>query len=802
MNVSYRWLLDMVPGLRLSPEELAEHLALRGAPVEGIVAPGAELADIVVGKVLTAQQHPNADRLSLCTVDGGSGVVSVVCGAPNVKAGAWYPFAPVGAVLPGDFTLKKAKIRGEVSEGMLCSAKELGLGADQDGILELDGDFTPGQSFVEALGLDDATLDVETTANRGDLLSHMGVARELASEGAGELRLTEIPQDPGITLEYESGAPEVAHGGVSIRIDDPDLCSRYLGTVIRGVKIGPSPRWLQERLRGAGSRPINNVVDATNYVMLELGQPLHAFDLAKLRGSSIVVRRARKDEATFTTLDDEERKLTTDMLMICDAEASVAIAGVMGGQDSEVDDETVDILLECALFDPKSIRATRRDLVMSTDASYRFERGVDPEGLPLAVERAVALILATAGGAVDGPVLDVCPGAWSAETVDLRLSRIERLLGVAMESDQVRGYLAPLGFQVTGETDGTLHVRVPGFRSYDVTREVDLIEEVARTHGYDEFPADLGPYRPGTVPDDAMFQLEDELRGMLAGEGLFETQTPAFVAEAEGDVLVSNPLNTQEPYMRRVVLPSILRRVEYNFARGARDIRLFEVGTSFRMAGKGEPPMEEIHLAVALTGRRTPPHWSTEDDPFTVWDLKGLAERLSQRAYRGATSLEPATDDEGPFWGAHSFVIRDSAGDEVGRAGLVRDGVVDAPVWAGQVWGIELTLPSDVPEALAVTYQPLPQFPASERDLALLVPADTAARQVLDAISQRAGELLEDMDVFDLYEGEGVGEGLRSIAVRLRFRASDRTLKDKEIDRVMKQVLGRLKEELGVEHRG
>jgi phenylalanyl-tRNA synthetase beta chain len=490
------------------------------------------------------------------------------------------------------------------------------------------------------------------------------------------------------------------------------------------------------------------------------------------------------------------------MLMICDAERPVAIAGIMGGLDSEVDAATRDVLLECALFDPKSIRATRRALTMSTDASYRFERGVDPEGLRLALERAVALILATAGGAVDGPVLDVCPEPWSASTVDLRLSRIGRVLGVAMEADRVRGYLEPLGFRVTDEDAGTLRVRVPGYRSYDVTREVDLIEEVARTHGYDAFPSELGPYRPGTVPDDPRFTLEDELRTMLVGRGLFETQTPAFVGEGEGDVRVSNPLNTQESYMRRRLLPSILRRVEHNLSRGNRDVRLFEIGTSFRMAGKGEPPVEESHLAVALTGRASPPHWSAPGEPFTIWDIKGLAGAVAETAYRSPVVVEAATDAGGAFEQQRSFVIRSADGAEVGRAGLVRDGVVDAPVWAGDVWALELTLPSEVPEAPVVTVQPLPQFPGSERDFALLVPGGTSAQAVLDVIGGRAGELLEGVDVFDVYEGEGVGEGVRSIAVRLRFRSPDRTLKDKEIDRVVKQVLGGLKEELGVEHRG
>ncbi|HSG07561.1 MAG TPA: phenylalanine--tRNA ligase subunit beta, partial [Longimicrobiales bacterium] len=565
MNVSYRWLKAMVPGLDLSPDELAAHLALRGAPVEEMLSPGADLGDIVVGRVITAGQHPNADRLSLCTVDAGDGVVQVVCGAPNVKAGAWYPFAPVGAVLPGDFKLKKSKIRGEFSEGMLCSAKELGLGADHAGILEIHGDFTPGESFVKAMGLDDVTLEVETTSNRGDLLSHVGIARELAAEGSGTVVLPDIPGAPTLRVEYVQDAAEVRAGDVSIRIEAPELCARYLGAVIRGVKIGPSPAWLQERLRGAGARPINNVVDATNYVLLELGQPLHAFDLARLTDSSIVVRRAGADEKNFTTLDDEERRLSAEMLMICDARRPVAVAGVMGGQESEVTQDTVDVLLECALFDPKSIRATRRALNMSTDASYRFERGVDPEGLRLALERAVAVIVATAGGALDGPVLDVCPRAFQEAVVPLRVSRIERVLGVPIPAETVRGYLTPLGLTVVGVEGDTLQVRVPGFRSYDVTREIDLIEEVARTHGYDSFPADLGAFRPGTVPDHPMFQLENELKDTLVARGFFETQTPAFVSDREGEVRVANPLNNREPYVRRTLLASLIRRVEHNF---------------------------------------------------------------------------------------------------------------------------------------------------------------------------------------------------------------------------------------------
>jgi phenylalanyl-tRNA synthetase beta chain len=802
MNVSIRWLREMVPGLKGTAREIAEHLALRGAPVEEISSPGEGLGDVVIARVITAVQHPNADRLSLCQVDAGSGVLQVVCGAPNVTGGSWYPFAPVGSVLPGDFRIKKAKIRGETSEGMLCSARELGLGTDHAGIMELHGEFTAGEPFVAALGLDDATLDVEVTSNRGDLLSHAGIAREVASLGEGGVTLGDIPGAVPLSATYVEHPERVSGAGVTIGIDAPELCSRYLGAVLRGVKIGPSPAWLQERLRGAGSRPINNVVDATNYVMLELGQPLHAFDLARLTDATIVVRRAAASETSFTTLDDEERAITPEMLMICDAARPVALAGVMGGLHSEVEDDTVDVLLECALFDPKSIRATRRALLMSTDASYRFERGVDPEGMRTAVERAAALILAVAGGRLDGPILDCCPAPFTPEVVDLRLSRIEHLLGIPFESAYVRALLAPLGFIVEGEDDGVLRVRVPGFRSYDVTREVDLIEEVARTHGFDRFPSKLGPGRPGTVPDHPLFQLEDELRTALAGRGLFEAQTPAFAPAGEGDVEVANPVSAAHPVMRRWILPSLLRRLEHNMAHGNRDVRLFELGTSFRKAGSGEPPHEETHLCALLAGDREPAHWSRAGEPFEVWDLKALFQDAVLRAWGPGVELRARATDLDPLDAAMSFEAVLEGGPVVGRAGRVADGAADLPPWAGDVWAMEVTLPADPAPREAVTYRPLPQYPASERDLALLLPDGVTAAAVTEAIGVAGGSDLESVRLFDVYTGDGLAEGTRSVAFRLRFRAPERTLKDKEVDRSVSTVLKRLEEDLGVRARG
>ena len=801
MNVSARWLRDMIPGLALSPDAMAERLAGRGAPVESIASFGAALGDVVVARVLATTRHPNADRLTLCTVDGGQGEVQVVCGAPNVRAGGWYPFAPVGAVLPGDFAIKKAKIRGETSQGMLCSAKELGLGGDHGGLLELEGAFEPGESFVRALGLDDATLDVEVTANRGDLLSHLGVARELASAEGKELVLPELEQAPRVKLEYVEGAPEVRAGEVSVRVGDPDLCPRYLGAVIRGIEVRPSPAWLQERLRGAGARPINNVVDATNCVMLELGHPLHAFDLRRLGGSAVVVRRASASERTFTTLDGTERKLGPDMLMICDAAKPVGVAGVMGGLHSEVEPDTTDVLLECALFLPSSIRSTRKALGMSTDASYRFERGVDPEGLRRALERCVSIILATAGGRVDGPVLDCVAVRFEAQVVSLRLARISHLLGVAFDAKAVRALLAPLGFEAVGERGGVLEVRVPGFRSYDVRREVDLIEEIARTHGYDAFPSDLGPYRPTTVPDHPLFELEDELRAALVARGLFEAHTPAFAPEGEGDVEVSNPLSATERFMRRSLLPGLLRRVEHNFAHGNRDVRLFEIGTTFRKQGSGAPPGEATRVAAVLTGLREPAHWTGDDRPWDVWDVKGLLEEVARRTHGEPARAVPGTS-EAALDGSHAFTVTDQGGAAVGHGGLVAQGVVDAPVWAGAVWALEVELPADVAAKAPVSYRRLPTQPAIDRDLALLVPHALASDVVTSAITRGGGELLENVTLFDVYAGEGIPAGVRSLAFRLRFRAQERTLKDTEIDRAVEALLGELEEELGVQPRG
>ncbi len=801
MKVSYRWVRDVAPGIGLAPAEAVERLALRGAPVEEVVDLAHGLGDVVVGRVIETAPHPNADRLTLCRVAGPGGEVPVVCGAPDVREGGYYPFAPVGAVLPGGFAIGRRRIRGERSEGMLCSERELGLGEDHAGIMLLKGRYEPGEPFAAAAGLDDVRFDVEVTPNRGDLLSHVGVARELHPEGQGGISLPALPGAASVPApSFARGTSESGSAGVRIAIRNPALCPRYLGAVIRGVAVGPSPRWLAGRLRAAGARPVNNVVDATNYVMLELGQPLHAFDLAKLAGSTIVVGPARSGESLLA-LDGGELSLTPEMLTIRDAERPVAVAGVTGGRDSGVTGESADILLECALFEPRQVRATRRALGMSTDASHRFERGVDPAAMETAVTRAAALIAAVAGGAPEGEVIDVHPAPWEAPAVTLRPSRVRRLLGVAFSADEIGGLLAPLGYAVTRRGPDELEVVVPGHRARDTLREVDLVEEVARTHGYDAFPEVMSPYRPGTVPDHPLFRLEDGLRAALAAAGISEAQTPALGPARHGDVPLRNPMSRDEGYLRRDRLPGLLAHVERNMARGVRDVRLFEIGTAFAPVA-GAPPRESSRVAAVLTGRRSPPHWSVPAEPFDVHDIAGVLELVAAEAHPGARVV-PAGQGAAPapYAAGRCYELVTGAGEAVGWGGEVDPGAVDLPPWAGAVVGAEVVLPSLPAAKPEVIARELPDHPASERDLAFLVPRRVAVGDLLDAARKAAGKLLEAVEVFDLYRGDDLPAGTRSVALRLRFRARGRTLTDREVDKACRRVIGRVKEETGVEPR-
>ncbi|MEX0906706.1 MAG: phenylalanine--tRNA ligase subunit beta, partial [Gemmatimonadota bacterium] len=636
------------------------------------------------------------------------------------------------------------------------------------------------------------------------------IAREVAAAQNLTMRLHALPRATGLA-QLELNGDGSARGrapGVDVSIEDERLCPRYCGLVVRDVTVGPSPEWLATRLRAVGLRPISNVVDATNYVLHELGQPLHAFDLDTL-GGRVVVRRARAGER-ITTLDAVERELTEGMLVIADAERPIAIAGVMGGADSEVQPRTRNILLECALFDAASIRATRRALGLSTDASYRFERGVDPDGMLQALRRAAELIVLVAGGSVETTVAAPGRGLPAPAAIELRLRRIEQVLGTAFDAPQVVRYLEPLGFGVARPASDVLRVEVPGHRRYDVAREEDLIEEIARRHGYDAFADDLRPFRLSAVPDHPLFTLENRLRTLLAGRGLLEAHTAAFAPAAEGSVELLLPLAVTESRLRSALLPGLLRRVEYNFARGARSIRLFEIGTVFETADGGLP-RESTRLAIAVTGRRRPPHWSEPDAPVDFWDLKSLAHDVARvlglEVDVDPVSVEPDRHGTGsgqPLLGPGLSLrlAQPQNGGVAGVAGLVQPDRLDAPAWAGDVWGLEVVVePLGSRAAAPLRFEPLAQHPAVERDLALLVPRALPAVRVVGVVRDNGGALLEWVTPFDVYSGRGVPDDMRSIAFRLRFRAADRTLLDAEVDTVVRRILQRLSDDLGVQQR-
>jgi len=821
VKASLRWLGELLGG-ELDPVDTRDRLAMLGAPADAMDRLHADLAGVVIGQVVEAGKHPNADRLSICRVNAGAAQdFHVVCGAPNVRAGAKYPFAPVGTVLPGGLKLERRKIRGETSEGMLCSARELGLGEDRDGILELATDAAPGTPLLDVLQIADVRYELDVGANRPDLLSHEGLARDL---GAVLRRAVKLPALPGAPepprVPRAAGAGGTA-GGVRVTIEDTEGCPRYTAAVIRGMRVGPSPAWLRDRLAALGARSINSVVDATNYLLFENGQPLHAFDLATLRGPAIVVRRARAGE-TLTTLDGVARTLTPEMCVIADGERATGLAGVMGGAESEVTAGTTDVLLECAYFDPPRTRRTRRALGLSTEASYRFERGVDPEATATRLARAAQLIVAVAGGRIDACV-DVYPAPLARRTVFLRDAKLTQVLGVAVDRADVERTLTAIGC-VVGPRGERSAVQVPAWRP-DLTREIDLVEEVARLVGYDRFPDELRAFRPNTVPDAGEERLADRLRTLLTGLGLHEASTlPLGPRVDERQPAVLNPLSQEEAYLRHDLLTGLDRRVEHNWRQMARDVRLFEIGRVFdasRPRVEKTPerevwlPHEETRVAAVITGARRPPHWSEPRPPDAdVFDARAILEAIIAVVAPGA-HVEPdgsqsatpsvVAGQSGPLtphrpdpgWDIHGWVVRGGRGTIIGRAG---GRTLDPPAWAAAAFGIELMLPATLEERIPRA-MPVPAWPAVERDVALVLPPRTSAQDVEGTVRSAAGDLLERLWVFDEYRGQPLAPGERSVAWRLVFRAPDRTLRDAEADTATEKAVNAVRERHGVRRR-
>lgn len=783
MNISRRWLEGFLRR-SLEAKDVASRLVMLGAGVDAIEPLNGGLEQVVVGLVEGVKPHPNADRLRLCVVnDGGADRRHVVCGAPNVEEGKKYPFARVGTTLPGGLKLEKRKIRGEASEGMLCSAKELGLGQDHEGILELSTDAAPGTPLLDVLPVDDDRLVVDVTPNRPDLLGHKGVARELGYSFGVPFRFPIIPDAPADLLRAprRETMRRTTVDGVGTGTEDLEGCPRFLGAVIRGVKIAPSPRWLADRLTAVGVRPINNVVDATNYVMFELNQPMHAYDIVRLTGPEVIARRGKSGESV-KTLDGVTRNITAEMTVIADAAGPVGIAGVMGAAHVEVAENTNDIFLECAYFDPRRVRRTRRSLNLSTEASYRFERGIDRWGGPDALRRCIEIILGTAGGKVTDGMVDVWPEPTTPTRIFLRAERVTRLLGLEFSAQAIEKYLVAIGCTVLWKPeDQQLAVDVPGWRP-DLTREVDLIEEIARLHGYDSFPIELRAFRVGQLADDPMDAALAHVREGLAAWGLYETQSLAMGArEDEKSVALINPLSSEEGFLRRTLMPGLRRAVEANWSRQVREVRLFETGTVFETTGPGKRPIEEQRIAAVVSGARRPTHWS-EPGPtpdYDCWDLKALFEAVTALAVPGG---QVQVDMDG-------WVAVSPDGRVVGRAGPVPG---EVPAWAAPVFGLELGV--DPAPRSAPTSTPLPVVQSAERDLALFLPLGVTSAQVLEVIRRAAGPLLEAASVFDEYRPPAGGD--RSVAFRLVFRAPDRTLRDRDIETAVNRAVAALEHEL------
>jgi phenylalanyl-tRNA synthetase beta chain len=792
VNVSVRWLEDFLRR-ELDPAELTARLAMLGAPVDAVEPLHAELAPFVVARVLEVGPHPDpkATKVRLTSVDDGTGMpLAVVCGAPNVAAGKSYPFARLGTRMPGPkgFRIEARPIRGVVSQGMLCSARELGLGEEHDGILELETSAAPGTPLLDAMPLADTRLVVDVTPNRPDLLAHKGFARELAASYGTAFRLPQIPGTAGIDVPpARRGAVADDIGGFRIAIEDPESCPRFHAALIRGAAVGPSPDWLRRRLEAVGVRSINNVVDATNYVMFELNQPMHAYDLGLLRGGTLIVRRARAGERV-TTLDDVERPLTPEMIAIADGEGVIGLAGVMGGAGTEVSERSRDILLEAAYWSPSRIRRTRRDLNLSTEASYRFERGIDRWGGEAAMRRCIELVLATAGGTLVESPLDLWPEPSHPPRIFLRPARVAQVLGVEIPWHALERYLVAIGATVVSKPDdGRIAVDVPGWRP-DLQREIDLIEEIARLHGYDSFPADLRRFRVGALPDALEERVGAEVRRGLVAQGFYEVVSlPMGARDGPDSVRLLNPLAADDAWLRRRLLPGLVRLVEANWANHVSDIRLFEIGTAFAAAPAGERPREERRLAVVLTGRLEPAHWSGSGDArFDIWDLKGRLDAAVALAIPGGE-----VQVEGQAW-----VVRDRQGRVVGEGGPL---TADAPAWAAPLFGFELLI--DPAPRRPVPFAPLPTTPSSERVLALLLPEGVRVRQVEALLRRVGGELLEQVAVESDYRGAELPAGTRSVAFRATFRAADRTLRDSEVDEAEARLLAALAGELDIQRR-
>jgi len=810
MQVSWKWLTELID-LNIEPAQLARRMTMSGVAVETIEDLNKGVQGVVVGLITEVEKHPQADKLLVCRVmTGKDEEKTIITGADNVRVGQKVPVAGPGSLLAGGKKIEITSIRGVESAGMLCSAEELGIDADKllpedrEGIYILEEDMPVGEDVVRLLGLDDVVLELELTPNRADCLSMLNVAAEVAALTGGKLHFPKIVESTG---ETECAAL------TSVKIEEPELCARYVARIIRNVRIGPSPLWLRHRLLAAGVRPINNIVDITNYVMLEMGQPLHAFDYDTLAENRIVVRRARPGEELLT-LDGQKRALSPEMLVIADADRPVGLAGVMGGLDTEITGSTATILLEAAFFNGPSIRRTSQALGLRSEASLRFEKGVDLERVRLAADRAVQLMTELgAGTAVPGHV-DCFPAPESKYPVTLRLDRVNRILGTDLDEGAVEDILTSLQINIVEKENGNWLVCTPSYRR-DLDKEIDLIEEVARLHGYDKIPTTLpcGPTTQGAKTWNQRIRLK--AGELMTVQGLYEIIAFSFINPRHFDwlrlpsghplreaVTVKNPLSEEQGVMRTTLLPGLLDTIKRNINRMNRNVSLYETGKIYLPAGftgQGTLPEERWVLGAAATGEKEK-SWAYPKMAYDFYYLKGVAENVISGLgikkvafcavhdlpwyHPGRSAAILVNDKEaGTIGEIHPLVLENYGIDQSTAAFFL-----DLDLLAGET-------------AEGINYQPIPRYPAVSRDLAVIIPEQVATSELVGAIREGREGLLKEIRLFDLYRGKQIKTGYKSMAFSLTWQAEDRTLTDDEVNRLHQDIMGDLAIKLGAEIR-
>lgn len=798
MKVSLNWLKDYVD-VEMSPDELGHLLTMNGFEVEGIEAVGQSLDDIVVAKIRAVKPLSGADNLFICQVDTGHDTVQTVCGAPNVKEGALAPFALPGVKLPGGTVIKEGRIRGEISTGMLLAEDEMGLTDDHTGIMILAHDSMPGTPLPSLLPLSDRVFNVDITPNRPDCACILGTAREIAAATGKRLKRPKIEM-------VEDGPP--IEDLTSVTIIDPEGCPRYAAGMIQRVNLGPSPFWMRYRLYLSDIRSINNLVDVTNYVMMEMGQPLHAFDYNRLKENRIVVRRAQEGEV-FTTLDGVTHTLNSENLMICDGERPVALAGIMGGLNSEIFAGTENVLVESAFFDPVTIRRGSKRLGLSTEASYRFERGADIGGAVTALKRAISLISHLAGGSISKGFIDNYPKTYTPPIIDLRVDRTNLLLSTSLSRGDISGYLKALEMEVQDINENELKVKPPSFR-VDIGREVDLMEEVARLSGYDNIPVTYPFIRPSEKGEIPELLVRDQLCSIMVGLGFTEIITYSFISPDSADTLgaeegsplrsfvkILNPLTVDQSVMRTSLVPGLLATVKTNILHDEKDLKLFEWGKVFIRKEGSDLPLEKNYLAALMTGLYCQKTWNSDERHVDFYDIKGALEALLKDIGLHGSVFQKETGISRYDPGVCSSIS--CSGSLIGHVGRVSPGVMaDYDLADEDTYLFEIDIEALLKNVSGTKeFSPFAKFPAVYRDISIIVQRQLESARIGEIIKQEGGELVESVQIFDVYEGKGIDPTEKAMAFSICYRSKHETLDGGEINRLHESVIEKIRKETG-----